>query len=162
MPKTDYSIQEVQDLVHQVTKSISDNQPELWHLPELNICHHMAKELEKIFEGFNVDVELIKDDRRRPDIVIHQRGHHRNNLVVFQVKKNPTLRQVEEDLFKIRDTFFREPYSYKYGIFISVGKLPEPLPQFDQSKVRMIQVYGWAEMTEEDFVRKRATQNYNL
>lgn len=160
--KTNYSIQEVQGLVHQATKSISDNQPELWHMPELSICHHLAGELAKLFTGFNVDVELIKDDRRRPDIVIHQRGHNKNNLVIFQVKKNPTTQQVVEDLFKINDTFFREPYSYKYGVFISVGKLPESLPDFDKSKIGFIQVYGWAEMTEEEFKKRRGAQDYNL
>jgi len=157
-----YTIQQAQDLTLQAAKHISDTQPELWRLPELSICHHLASALEEKFDGHNIDVELIKDDRRRPDIVIHQRGHNKNNLVIFQVKKNPTLAQIKEDLFKISDTFFRKPYLYQYGIFLSVGPLPKDLPEFDNSRIRFVEVDGWAEITEEEFAQKHGKQSCNL
>ena|SRR3989344_4437048 len=123
-------------------------------MPEWNICHHLAGELENQFSEYNIDIELIKHDGRRPDIVIHHRGVNMNNLVVFQVKKNPSRRDIEEDLTKINETFFSEPYNYRYGIFISVGKLPGSLPDFNQTKIRILEVYGWREMTREEFDRR--------
>lgn len=148
-----YSIRKILSIVRDAIEYISDNQSSVWGTPELNICHHLACELKKKFSDFDIDVELIKDDRRRPDIVIHKRGNNENNLVVFQVKINPTSTDIKEDLFKIEDTFFRAPYSYKYGLFISVGKLPNPLPEFDSSKIRFIQIYGWkvAKSTSTDY-----------
>jgi len=155
MPPSTYSIDEAQELTRQAAKAISDTQPEVWGMPEWNICHHLANELAKKFEGFNLDVELRKQDGRRPDIVVHQRGHNENNLIVFQVKIKPSTASIQEDLDKIRNTFFQEPYSYKYGIFLSVGKLPDPLPELDKSRIRIVEVYGWARMTNEEFEERK-------
>jgi hypothetical protein len=160
MLKADYTIQEVLELAHQASKNLSDSQTGVWDLPEVSICHHLANELAGLFQGYDVDVELIKDDRRRPDIVIHKRDTNDNNLVIFQAKKNPTHEQTKEDLRKIQETFFREPYLYKYGIFLSIGQLPAPLPDFDQSKIGMVQVHGWGEVTEEEF--RKTKEDYDL
>lgn len=148
------TIEEVFERVRAAAKNISDNQSEVWHMTEWNICHHLANALGQEFGDYKIDVELIKIDGRRPDIVIHHRGGHENNLVVFEVKKNPTTVAVAEDLNKIRDTFFNEPYKYRYGIFISIGKLPNPLPEFDIERIRVLEVYGWREMTQEEFEQK--------
>lgn len=145
-----YSIEEIQKLSLEAVRAISDTQPAVWDMPEWNICHHLAGELEERFEGFNVDVELIKQDGRRPDIVVHQRGNNENNLIVFQAKIKPSFNSVLDDMNKIRETFFNEPYLYKYGIFLSVGKLPKKMPEFDSSRIRIIEVDGWALMTEEE------------
>jgi len=149
-----YSVESVLKATKQAAKNISDIQPAVWSLPEVSICHHIANELSKLFPDFDVDMELIKDNRRRPDIAIHGRGHNENNLAIYQVKKNPTTHQLEEDLFKIWDTFFREPYNYRYGILVSVGKLPEILPAFDKNRVGILEVYGWAKMTDEEFFER--------
>ena len=146
-------IEQIKDKVILACKKISDTEPSIWHTTEWNICSHIQCNINEIFSEYNVDVELIKNDRRRPDIAIHKRGNNSDNLVVFQVKKRPSVNDIKEDLKKIKETFFKEPYSYKFGIFISIGKLPNDLPEFDISKIGIIEVYGWIldeETQEED------------
>lgn len=142
-------LSEIVLLVKQALESISDNDSSVWNTTEWNICHHTATALQKRFNDFDIDVEPIKDDKRRPDIVVHSRGTQENNLVVFQVKKHPNFNDIKTDLDKIRDTFFREPYNYKYGIFISIGKLPHKLPEFDRDRINIHEVYGWKVITNE-------------
>jgi len=124
-------------------KHISDNESGIWRTTEWNICSQLQSQLNEVFSEYNVDVELIKHDGRRPDIVIHQRGNNSDNLVVFQAKKNPSTNDIQEDLDKINETFFGDPYFYKFGVLISVGKLPDPLPDFDKSKIGIVEVCGW-------------------
>jgi hypothetical protein len=124
-------------------KAISDTNGLIWRTTEWNICHHLACKLEKEFTDFNVDIELEKLDGRRPDIVIHGRGNNERNLIIFQVKKNPSSSDIIDDLEKIKDTFFNKPYFYKFGIFISIGKLPSKIPEYNKSKIGIIQVDGW-------------------
>lgn len=132
----------ITQLVYESVKNISNSQSDVWKTNEWNICHHLAIEISKKFTEYSVDIEPVKDDRRRPDIVIHKRGTHDNNLVAFQVKIRPSIKDIEEDLKKIKETFFREPYNYKYGLIISIGRLPNPLPEFDDLKIKFIEVYG--------------------
>jgi len=127
--------------IKQAIEKISDTSGYIWRTTEWNICHHIACGLSKEFVGLNVDVELRKEDLRRPDIVIHKRGNNEDNLVVFQVKKNPTTSKIKEDIEKIKETFFKDPYNYSYGIFVSVGELPKRLPDFDKNKIIIMQIY---------------------
>ena len=136
------NIQEIKEMVYGACKQISDNESAVWHTSEWNICAHLRGIFNEVFSGYNVDVELMKHNRRRPDIVIHKLGDNSDNLVVFQVKKNPKTKDLQEDLDKIKETFFSDPYYYKFGILISVGKLPQVLPDFDEDKIGIIEVYG--------------------
>ena len=139
------NVSNIDDLVpgiEQAIKKISDTHSAVWYQNEVSICHRLASNLKEVFSGYDVDIELQKQDGRRPDIVIHKLGSNDDNLVVFQVKKKPSLKDVEDDLNKIYQTFFAEPYNYKYGVFISIDKLPEELPDFSIDRIRLIQVYG--------------------
>ena len=147
-------IEDVSQKVHQALQWISDNDSGVWSRSEWNICSHLAGVFRERFEDFDVDVELIKHDGRRPDIVIHGRGHNENNLAVFQVKKKPSYQDIIEDLKKITETFFSEPYKYAYGIFISIGKLPDELPEFDKNKMRIHFVSGCKLITDEEWKEK--------
>jgi len=124
-------------------KKISDTDQTIWRTTEWNICHHLACNLQEQFLELDVDVELEKDDKKRPDIVVHKRGSHKINLIIFQVKKNPSFRDILDDMNKINGTFFREPYLYNFGIFICIGKLPTKLPDFDTTKIAIIEIDGW-------------------
>jgi hypothetical protein len=146
------NIEQIKNKSMLACKKISDTESSIWYTTEWNICSHIQNNLNKMFLEHSVDVELIKKDRRRPDMVIHKRGNNLDNLVVFQVKKNPSTDEIKKDLDKIRETFFNEPYSYKFGVFISVGKLPDTLPSFDINKIGIIEVYGW--VAEEDIENK--------
>lgn len=143
------TLDEIVNKTREAIQKISDTNSSIWHTTEWNICHHLACELAEEFSDFNVDVELEKKDSRRPDIVIHKRGNNKSNLAVFQVKKNPTTSEIEEDMEKIRSTFFNDPYEYPYGVFISIGKLPEKLPDFDKNRIRIVKVYGWKIIQED-------------
>ena len=144
------NIEEIKERVGYACKHISDTKPEVWYTTEWNICSHLRSFLDEAFSDYDVDVELVKRDGRRPDIVIHDRGNNLNNLIVFQAKKNPNAKDIQEDLDKIKETFFAAPYFYKFGIFISIGKLPGVLPEFDVEKIGIIEVYGWALDQRED------------
>jgi hypothetical protein len=137
------NIEEILKKVHSVCKYISDNDSSVWNTSEWNICSHIQHRLKDEFSDYDIDVELIKHNRRRPDIVVHKRGNNTDNFIVFQVKKDPTLKDVQDDLDKINNTFFKKPYCYKLGIFISIGKLPIPLPKFNTDKIGIIEVHGW-------------------
>ena len=136
------TLEEATNKIILAIKYISDNTPIVWSRNELLICGRIKEALHKQFPEYDVDVEPIKDDRRRPDIVIHKLGQQDNNLVAFQVKKNPNTKDIAEDIKKIIETLFRSPYFYKYGVFISIGKLPDGLPEFDRDKISIIEVYG--------------------
>lgn len=137
------NIQKIKENVVLACKQISDTESGVWNTTEWNICSHLRGGFCGVFPGYNIDVELIKDDGRRPDIVIHKRGNNSDNLVVFQAKKDPTTKDIQDDLDKINETFFNDPYNYKFGVFISIGKLPNLLPQFDKNKIGIVEVYGW-------------------
>jgi hypothetical protein len=137
------TLNEITENTLKTIKEISDNDSLIWSTVELNICSHLRERLQKYFPGYDVDVELEKIDRRRPDIIVHKRGGNKNNLVVFQVKKHPNESDVTDDLNKINQTFFNAPYNYKYGIFISVKELPKQLPDYDKSRIKLIQISGW-------------------
>lgn len=136
-------IDEILEKVRSVCKHISDTDSGVWHTSEWNICSHIQSGLVHVFPDYNLDVELIKRDGRRPDIVIHHRGNNTDNLVVFQVKVRPTAKDLQDDMDKINETFFAEPYNYKFGVLISIGQLPAKLPEFDKDKVGILEVYGW-------------------
>lgn len=135
-------IDEIISEVEKITNSLLSNEGSLLSTTEWNICHHLACELKDCFPDYEVDVELEKIDLRRPDIVIHKRGNNSDNLVVFQVKKHPSLVEIKEDILKIKETFFREPYSYKYGIFVSIGSLPSGYDstQLSTGNLRVVEV----------------------
>ncbi len=142
------NIEEIKRKVRDAAKWISDNDSSVWYTSELNICSHLRQVLHTQFPEYDLDVELVKYNNQRPDITIHHRGNNSDNFVVFEVKKNPTLKQFTSDLRKIESTYFNEPYNYRYGILVSIGKLPSPLPTFDTSKIGILEVYGWEEVVE--------------
>lgn len=137
------NIEDILEKIRTVCKHISDTDSVVWNTPEVNICSHLRSGLALVFSEYDVDVELRKNDGRRPDIVIHHRGDNTDNLVVFQVKINPSAKDLQDDLDKIKKTFFAEPYNYKFGILVSVGELPNRLPEFDKDKVGILRVHGW-------------------
>lgn len=148
---TERNLNEISEDVLFALKWISDNDRDVWNTSEWNICSHLREQLAHKFTNLSVDVELVKHDGRRPDIVIHGRGHNESNLAVFQVKKSPDRQDVVDDLNKIKETFFVEPYNYSYGFFVSIGELPKELPEFDPGRIRLFSVYGWAQMSDEEW-----------
>lgn len=61
-----------------------------------------------------------------PDIIIHRRGENNtnrteeNNLLIIELKKNPTNNERNEDRNKIKAFIAEEPFNYCFGAFISL------------------------------------------
>jgi hypothetical protein len=136
-------IETVKEKIVKSIQKVSDKNSGIYQETEWAICGRLKTEIEKEFEGYDVDIELKKDDGRRPDIVVHKLGKQTDNLLVIQVKKHPTFKDIEEDINKIKETFFRNPYNYEYGMFISIGEIPKKIPPYDKNKICLIEVYGW-------------------
>lgn len=160
-------INEVLNKTTEVLKKVSDTDSSIWRTTEWNICHHIASRLKENFPNYDVDIELIKNNRRRPDIVIHKRGNNKDNLVVFQVKKAPKIQDIKNDIKKINETFFKKPYLYKFGFLISVGEIPiqiselfKKLPKFNLDRMRIITISGY-EIICEDYNPKK-NKNYGV
>ncbi len=81
---------------------------------EENLSHHLAECLKKKFPDYDVDVEVEKTDRLRPDIIIHKR-HTNQNLFAIEVKK--TLRDAGEAVRKLEEIMLGN-YGYSEAIFI--------------------------------------------
>ena len=103
-------------------------------LQERAIAHKLANYYEGLFKDWDVDCEYNrnldsvktvdnKDDKDRilPDIVIHKRGNHDNNLAVIEIKKTTNCRGTgrESDFNKL-SKLVEEPYNYKYAYFIDI------------------------------------------
>ncbi len=83
--------------------------------------------------GYDVDTEynkngedlkrLVRGDRRgkRPDIIVHRRGHNENNLLMIEVKKNRRKPISSSDDNKLRGaTDPNHDFRYKLGLYLNL------------------------------------------
>ena len=93
--------------------------------------------LKRYFHEWDVDTEYnrnglspkkLQGKKKRPDVIIHKRGLNNdygteiNNLLIIEIKKEPTPEEENEDLEKI-DAYIEEPpFSYRFGVFIKLQK----------------------------------------
>jgi len=84
---------------------------------EENLTCHLVTYLSQEFPRYDVDVEVEKEGRLRPDIIIHKRNT-RFNLFAIEVKKEANLRAVYEDVKKLEKLMLSPPYDYSEAIFI--------------------------------------------
>ena len=114
------------------------------HLIEINvhersIAHKFAEYLQLLFPEYNVDCEYDKhgkytkelegikecDEERKtnrilPDIIIHKRGHDRNNLVVFEVKSKSEATACDIKKLELM-TAQGGGFRYGFGFFVQFG-----------------------------------------
>jgi hypothetical protein len=66
-----------------------------------------------------------------PDLIIHRRGHDRDNLLVAEVKKSMNVTLRDHDRAKIRELM--ERFSYRYGVLLEIptGVLKGTSPKFE-------------------------------
>jgi hypothetical protein len=109
---------------------------------EQSICSMFAEYIRKNLKDQNAKWDVDNEYNRcesfpkrlnrignvKPDIIIHKRGLNNienieyNNLLVIEMKKNPTVQETINDLQKI-DAFIEEsPFHYCYGLFIGIRK----------------------------------------
>lgn len=119
------------------------------NINERSVTHKLAEHLQREFTGYyvdceynrktsdNIDADYIKkslnldikdistDDTEAktvfPDIIIHERGKNKNNLLVIEVKKasNKNKKDIEFDEDKIGG--YCEQLKYKFGLFLVIG-----------------------------------------
>jgi hypothetical protein len=65
----------------------------------------------------------------RPDVIVHERGQHRRNLLVIEIKKNASEAQRADDFDKLRaftETTPRNSYHYLHGAFVNLRWVGQP------------------------------------
>ena len=94
------------------------------NLHEITIAHKFACILEKFFSEYDVDIEFNRElskakvyfnSKRKPDIIIHKRGHNKDNLIIIEIKKSNN-RNINYDYKKLICAL--EKFHYKYGVYI--------------------------------------------
>ena len=106
-----------------------------WDAHERSIVHRLACYLEGRFHGYSVDVEYNRQGdrndpkrverpprRRFPDIVAHQRGTDKNNLLAIECKKSSNRTSRDPDRKTLRDMKCDHGYKFAVLIEIQVGK----------------------------------------
>lgn len=84
--------------------------------------------------GYHVDCEynrrgsepksLIRRQYNYPDLIVHQRGNSKNNLLVVEVK-TPTDTQasdIENDIEKLKGFIQEKPYLYEQGVHVYISE----------------------------------------
>ena len=89
---------------------------------EWNLAHHLAGRVQRLLRRLDCDVDPRKPGYgdRRPDIVFHERGVHRSNFLVIEIKRNGTRRSFNADARKIQDYWFTAPLLYRFGAAINI------------------------------------------
>lgn len=101
---------------------------------EWNLAHHLAESLKRVFEKYDVDVELIKDPtNERPDIVVHKRGVNDYNLLAIEVKIKPTKTDVQQDVEKLERLMLGK-YLYRSALFVGYDTTLKNEETFSLSK----------------------------
>src|SRR5215510_14595609 len=84
----------IQERVMAAAASLLRSQPNLFHFTsetnqtKWNLVHHFACELHRRFPDLDYDMDVSKPnmESRRPDVIIHTRNSHDDNLLVVEVK----------------------------------------------------------------------------
>ena len=94
------------------------------HQTEWNLAHHLANEIQRLFPDLQCDIELIKPnyENRRPDIIVHRRRTHDDNLLVVEVKLNGTDDALDRDAEKIGQYWFQPPLRYRFGAIVDLRR----------------------------------------
>jgi hypothetical protein len=89
---------------------------------EWNLAHHLALEVSRFFPSLEYDVDLAKKDygNKRPDIVFHERGTHKSNYLVLEIKRDGSPRKIRNDVDKIQNLWFKKPLRYRFGAVINL------------------------------------------
>jgi hypothetical protein len=123
---------DIERKVLKAARRLLESQPDLFAFTaatgqsEWNIANHFANELHAEFPKHHCDTDVIKEPYgdKRPDVIIHRRGTHEHNLLVVEVKRSRA--DVEGEIEKIENNWFRPPLSYTFGavVVINSGEAP--------------------------------------
>jgi hypothetical protein len=119
---------EIEDILRKACDNLFANQPNLDDFTsetgqtEWNLSHHLANEINKLLKFYDHDLDITKRnyDNKRPDIIFHKRGNNKDNLLVVEIKRNGSPREIKNDIDKIKKDWFRDRLSYAYGAIINI------------------------------------------
>lgn len=122
----------IRERLEEAARNLLRNQPNFFrftsetHQTEWNIAHHFANELHKLFPGHDCDLDIVKPnlEKRRPDIILHERGSHIANFLVIEVKRDRG--DVDGALLKIKEYWFSSRLRYQFGAVIVITEGEEP------------------------------------
>ena len=124
--------QEMENVLRRAASRLLATQPDLFTFTdatrqsEWNIVGHFANELRKEFPDLQCDTDVIKAGfgNMRPDIVIHRRNTHTDNLLVVEVKRRKA--DVKGDIRKTTRYWFSAPLLYRFGAVVVINDKEEP------------------------------------
>lgn len=87
---------------------------------ERNFCFHLACDMKREFKDRDVDIEVEKRGRKRPDILIHKRGTDNYNLIAFEVNIDNDFSRIEMDVGRLVELFLIAK-DYQYSIMIALN-----------------------------------------
>lgn len=119
------------DLKTTLAKAVSqlfEHQPKIFSFTpetgqtEWNLAHHLAIELQGFFRDLDCDLDVVKRDYgdRRPDIVFHKRGTNESNFLVIEIKRDGDSRDVEADIAKVHEFWFKGDLHYQFGAVVDI------------------------------------------
>lgn len=118
----------IKNILEASLKALFENQPDIFKFTpttgptEWNLAHHFANEIYKHFSEYQHDLDVIKRpyDNKRPDIIFHKRGTHKRNFLVLEVKRDGSPAELEDDIRKIKDFWFKGPLHYQFGAVVNI------------------------------------------
>lgn len=119
---------EINSILEQAIDALFERQPNIFEFTpetgqtEWNLAHHFAIELCRFFPSLDHDLDVVKWNygNRRPDIILHKRGTHAANFLVVEMKRDCHPQEIEAEVHKINEHWFREPLLYKFGAVVNL------------------------------------------
>lgn len=139
------NVKQIETILNQAVKELFVSQPDIFDYTsatgqtEWNLAHHLAVEVIKHFPGYRSDLDVTKHDfnNRRPDIIVHKRGNHTDNLLVIEVKFNGSDTKLNNDVAKIKNSWFEHPLRYHFGAVVDLrSDFSSEVRAFENEQIR--------------------------
>lgn len=119
---------ELKTILEESIAKLFEHQPDMFEFTsatgqtEWNLAHHLANELCAFFPKLECDLDVVKRDYgdKRPDIIFHRRGTHRSNYLVIELKREGQRGEIDDDIEKIKEEWFRPPLHYRFGAVVDL------------------------------------------
>jgi hypothetical protein len=116
-------VAQIKQMLKIAAKNLFENQPTIYNFTsesgrsEWNLAHHLANEIMKLCPGLDCDLEIPKRNikNKRPDIILHRRGTHKENRLVVEVKTDRTQGEIGSDIDKVKTDWFQSKLCYQFG-----------------------------------------------
>ena len=116
----------LKEILEESVINLFKNQPNIYDFTpqtgqtEWNLAHHLAYEVWEFFPDLDCDLDVMKSEynNMRPDIIFHKRGDNDENFLVIEVKYERRQKDIEDDLNKIKEFWFKGMLHYQYGAVI--------------------------------------------